>query len=219
MAKFTRKLQKLFGRLADAGQIKKFGGFAAADSTDTTDPEVIQSLGEYDEGWFSAVVGDNSPTMEDFNALCYLFAYQLTYLMQTGVAEWNAETTYYIGSLVNDEFGNLYVSLTDDNLNNALTSTANWRITSKRTFTSFAADHLLVTGTDDVVEIDATGADRAVTFPAASTALKGVKFTVVKIDASSNVVSVAFGDGRIKLLPGQYDNLTVLCNGTKWYAI
>ena len=54
-----------------------------------------------------------------------LYGYQLAYLMQEGVPEWNADTTYYIGSIVNDGLGNCYRSLTDSNLNNALTDTTN----------------------------------------------------------------------------------------------
>lgn len=126
MAKITRKNMKVFGSSAGPTDIGKFGSLAAGSPTYTTDPETIQALSNYLTGWLGAVVGGNSPAIQDMNALCYLFAYQLAYLMQTGVAEWNASTTYYIGSLVNDGAGRLYRSITDDNLNNALSSTSNW---------------------------------------------------------------------------------------------
>lgn len=127
MAKITRKNQKVFGSNAAALEIAQFGSLAAATPTFTTDPETIQALGNYLGGWFDAVIGQNSPAIEDMNAICFLYAYQLSYLMQTGIAEWNDETTYYIGSLVNNEFGKIYVSIADDNLNNALTDVTKWK--------------------------------------------------------------------------------------------
>ncbi len=127
MAKIARKTQKIFGSTAGGTQIAQFGSLAAAAPAYTTDPETIQALANYLTGWYGAVVGSNSPAIEDMNALCYLYAYQLAYVMQSGVPEWDAETTYYIGSFASDGAGYLYVSLTNDNLNNALTSVANWR--------------------------------------------------------------------------------------------
>jgi hypothetical protein len=48
--------------------------------------------------------------------------------MEQGIPEWDASTTYYIGSLAKDSSGNIYVSLTDNNLNNALSSATNWKL-------------------------------------------------------------------------------------------
>lgn len=128
MAKIVRKPQKIFGSTAGLNQIAQFGSLAAAAPAFTTDPTVIQALSNYLDGWFSAVIGSNSPTIEDMNALFYLFAYQLSYVMQEGVPEWDSATTYYKGSLAQDGASILYISLTDNNLNNALTSSANWQV-------------------------------------------------------------------------------------------
>lgn len=218
MAKLTRKLMKLFGSEAEPDQIKKFGAFAAGDATDTTDPEVIQSLGEYLEGWFAAVVGENAPCMEDFNALCYLFAYQLNYLMQTGAPEWLATQAYFIGTVVQDGGGTLYVSLTDDNLGNALTDSAHWKNFGYRNFSAvYVADHAL-DALEDAVEFDATAGDLNCTLPAATAALKGKQFTITKVDASTNVIHVDLGYAN-QMLEAPYDSMTVLCNGTVWYMI
>lgn len=130
MAKITRKIAKIFGSSAGVNQIGTFGSLAAGSPAYTTDPTVIQSLANYLTGWFGAVVGGNSPAIEDMNALCYLFAYQIAYVMQEGVPEWDATTTYYIGSLVNNGSGVIYVSLTDTNLNNALTDATKWRVSN-----------------------------------------------------------------------------------------
>lgn len=126
MAKIVRKTQKIFGSNAGLNQIAQFGSLAAAAPTFTTDPDTIQALANYLEGWFSGIIGSNSPAIEDMNALFYLMAYQIAYGMQSGVPEYDASTTYYIGSIVNNGLGKLYVSTTDNNINNPLTSVSNW---------------------------------------------------------------------------------------------
>lgn len=128
MAKIPRALMKIFGSNAGPTQIAKFGSLAAGSPAFTADPVVIQSLANYLSGWFSGVIGANSPAIEDMNALCYLFAYQLSYGFQAGVPEYDATTTYYIGSFVNVA-GVVYVSLTDTNIGNTpASSTANWKV-------------------------------------------------------------------------------------------
>ena len=57
------------------------------------------------------------------NSVDYLIFYQLAYLLQEGIAEWTAGTSYFTGSLVNDGTGLQYKSLVDSNLNVALTNT------------------------------------------------------------------------------------------------
>lgn len=126
MAKIARKTQKIFGSTAGFQQIAQFGSLAASAPVFTTDPDVIQALSNYLQGWYAAVIGANSPAIEDMNAVLFLYAYQLAYMMQEGVAEWDAGTTYYTGSLVNDGSGVLYISLTNNNTGNLLTDFANW---------------------------------------------------------------------------------------------
>lgn len=118
---------KVFGASAGPNQIAKFGSLFAGAPAFTTDPSEIQSLANYLTGWFGAAIGGNSPAIEDMNALCYLFAYQLAYLMQTGTPEWDNATTYYIGSIVQDGLGNEYVSVADNNLNNAVSDATKWK--------------------------------------------------------------------------------------------
>jgi hypothetical protein len=126
MAKITRKNQKIFGQNALSGQIGVFGSLAAGSPATTTDPETIQSLSNYLAGWFSGVVGSNSPAIEDVNALAYLYSYQLAYLMQAGIPEYNANTTYYIGSFVQSA-GVIYQSITDNNISNAVSNGTYWQ--------------------------------------------------------------------------------------------
>lgn len=128
MSKILRKVQKIFGINAGFDQIAVFGSLANTSPAYSTDPAVIQSLTQYDDGWFEAVIGDNSPAIEDVNALDYVETYQLAYLMQTGVPEWDATTTYYIGSFASDGLGNLYYSTVDNNINNAFTDGTKWQL-------------------------------------------------------------------------------------------
>lgn len=134
MAKILRKTQKIFGSSAGPNEIAKFGSLAAGAPAFTTDPAVIQSLVEYLEGWVSSVVGFSNPAIEDMNALFYLYAYQLAYIMQAGVSEWDAGTTYYIGSFASDGLGSIYSSKTNNNTGNALSDPTNWTITIAKRF-------------------------------------------------------------------------------------
>jgi hypothetical protein len=124
MSKLTRKTQLLFGSRAGSSQIGQFGSFAAGSPSYTKDPSTIQALSNYLEGWFGAILGNNSPCIEDMNALCYLFAYQLSYLFQEGIPEWDSGTTYYQYSVIQSG-GVFYMSTADNNLNNAV-STSYW---------------------------------------------------------------------------------------------
>lgn len=127
MAKLTRKNLKLFGSTAGVGDIRQFGSLAAAAPLTTTDPETIIGLSNYNVGWFGAIIGEAAAALEDRNALDYLHSYHLNYLMQTGVPEWNTNTTYYTGSIVNDGSGNLFISTADSNAGNPLTDAAHWK--------------------------------------------------------------------------------------------
>lgn len=130
MAKLNRFAQKIFGSGAGPNQIGVFGSLFAGSAATTTDPKVAQSLSNWLTGWFGAAIGGNAPAIEDMNAPFFNITYQLAYMLQMGIAEWDSETTYYKGSFVNDALGNLYYSLIDDNLNNLLTDTSSWKIYS-----------------------------------------------------------------------------------------
>jgi hypothetical protein len=190
MAKIPRMTQKIFGSAAGPNQISTFGSLAAGLPAFTTDPEVIQSLGNYLTGWFGGVVGANSPAMEDMNALCYLYAYQLAYVMQSGVPEWDAETTYFIGSFASNGTGQIYRSLTDNNLNNAFTSVANWRVANAGPYTRVVGgvDFPLLTSTPFV---------------------SGDSILVIADIVETTNVSIAVPDVRIDCMPGKRITSTV----------
>lgn len=125
MAKITRKNMKIFGSTPGSNQMGQFGSLKAGSAVYTTDPETIQALSNYLVGWYEAVIGGNSPAIQDMNSLCYLFAYQLAYHFQAGIPEWNTDTEYYIGSLVQQN-GIVYRSIIDTNSGNDPSTSANW---------------------------------------------------------------------------------------------
>jgi len=126
MARIPRKAQKIFA--ADAANNGVFG--SAADNTKvlSDDLDVIQSKAAYELGWLEAVLGIKKfPALEEFQALHYMTTTQISYLFQEGIPEYNAATTYYQKSIVR-ETGTyqLYGSITDDNVGNALSDTDEW---------------------------------------------------------------------------------------------
>lgn len=129
MSRLARYTQYLFASQAGTNQLAKYGSLAASApqryNGTTITPAIVQALSNYLEGWFGASIGSNSPAEEDMNSLFYLMAYQLCYLFQVGIGEWDAATPYYMGSLAQSS-GVTYVSLTDNNVNHALTDSSNW---------------------------------------------------------------------------------------------
>lgn len=133
MAKLVRQTAKLFGSAVSTSQIAQFGSLAASSPVTYTGANAITNANliqatNWTQGWSAAVEGANSPALEDLNAFCFMDSYQIGYLMQTGIPEWDSATTYYIGSVAQDGTGNIYTSLTNSNLNNALSSTSNWKL-------------------------------------------------------------------------------------------
>lgn len=130
MSKILAKLQKIFGgSLAAPTNIPQYGSLQAGSPTFSLDPDVIQALTNYTQGWLGAEVGTNSPTLEDMNALFFLITRQLAYLQQAGISEWVSTAIYFTGSFA-QVAGIVYVSKTDNNTGNAVTDTNNWALYS-----------------------------------------------------------------------------------------
>lgn len=126
MAQLSRFFQKIFGSNAQSQEIGRFGSLAANNVQYATTPAQVQELDRYLRGWFGAVVGNNSPAIQDVNALFFMITYQLAYIMQRGIPEWDDETTYYEGSICTASSGAVYRSLTDNNTNNTVSDDTNW---------------------------------------------------------------------------------------------
>lgn len=135
MAKIPRKTALQFAAnylAAASGQIAQFGSVKTGTPVYSGDPAVLQALTAWLQGWSGAVVansgGNNQPTLEEMNAVLVVLSYLLMYIQQEGVEEWDADTTYYQGSWAKatDGSGLAYVSLVNNNTNQALTDATKW---------------------------------------------------------------------------------------------
>jgi len=119
MANITRKHHKIFA--SSATNNGQFGSAQLGTKINSNDPDVIQALSAYDQGWNSATTGGTElPTLEEMQGLQYNNSYQIAYLLQKGIPEWNTSTDYYIGDIAREIAGTkFYKSITDNNIGNA----------------------------------------------------------------------------------------------------
>lgn len=131
MSKLERKNHKVFGINATETKVGQFGSANATTKITTKDVEKIQALDAWEQGWEAGAVGNNRyPTQQERTGVDYEHSYQIGYMLQEGIPEWNKDTTYNKGSiikLVSDTKIVLYNSLQDNNKNNALTNTDYWK--------------------------------------------------------------------------------------------
>lgn len=120
MAGLLRKTQQLFGgSLNPTGNLAVWGSLLGGSIEYSNDPEVIQSAA-WLQGLNGALVGNNSPSKQDLNALFYEMTYQLQYVLSRGIPEYDptGTTTYNTNDIC--RVGSvLYISLVDNNVGNA----------------------------------------------------------------------------------------------------
>lgn len=222
MAKIARKTAKIFGSSAGLNQISEFGSLAAASPAFSTDPSVIQSLSQWVTGWFSAVIGANSPAIEDMNAFCFVMAYQIAYILQEGVPEWDSGTTYFTGSVAQFS-GVTYVSLVDNNLNNTPTGLTNWAVQGRSVnATALTTNTVLTSASPGYNRVDATSGAIQITLPALAAVPFATQYIIKKVDSSSNFVTVKGNAAELIDLNNTFaleipgDSITVRSFGTVW---
>lgn len=114
--KLDRKAQTIFAYLCSDEQMCAFGTpnpQLLGDPVFTKDVEAIQTS-IYERGWFPETLSGNiRPYAEDMNGLHYVHSYQLAYLLQAGIPEWNKDTPYFQNCICRVG-GNLYISLTQN---------------------------------------------------------------------------------------------------------
>lgn len=135
MAKLTRVTGKVFGATASTTntpvEIGQFGSAKAGTYNATNDVATIQNLSAWSNGWIDAVTPtDQFPPLPEMTGVHKVLSYQNAYVLQEGMPEYDANTTYYENSIckgVNNE-GNLvfYKSLVDNNTGNALSDNNYW---------------------------------------------------------------------------------------------
>lgn len=129
MARLTRKNIKVFAGSASNNGI--FGSLQANNPVKTNDVEQLQSLSAWEQGWNAATeTSEELPPLEEIQGVTYVTTYEQAYLMQEGLPEWASTVIFYKGSLTKEVTANgfrIYCSLTDNNTNNLLSDTANWK--------------------------------------------------------------------------------------------
>ncbi len=131
MSKIIRKTSTPFALSAAYTDVCEFGSLTSGALVYSSDPAVIQSLPAWQSGWSAAQYGGvRAPYLEDRNAVDLVTLYQLSDIFQEGIPEWDANTIYFTGSIVNQS-GQIFVSQQDNNQGNqppASSSNAYWSI-------------------------------------------------------------------------------------------
>jgi hypothetical protein len=142
MPAIPRAYQKIFAgnySSAPTGSLPVFGSLAASAIAWADDIPTITSLPAWMGGWAGAVVGTESPALEDFNALGYVVTSQLAYLFQAGIPEYDPSTTYYNLISFCTRAGVLYQSIQDNNTGNAPPDSSYWRVAFSNVFDPLGA--------------------------------------------------------------------------------
>jgi len=139
MAKITRTEHIVFGNGGPTGDFAQFGSLVAGSALNTKDLDSIQALPAWSNGFQDAVYPSNKAILlEDLNAFCYEHSTQVAYLLQEGIPEWIATTTYEKNMVVklpltiggSAGVPQIFASIIDSNLNNQPpvgADNANWR--------------------------------------------------------------------------------------------
>lgn len=157
MTKYIRKTAKLFGESANPAdnattqgpEIGQFGSALIGTYNGTADIDTIQGLPAWQQGFIGAVTPTNQyPPLPEMTGFGKVLSYELCYLLQQGIPEWDYNTTYYINGFCSKN-GKIYISNTNSNLSNdPETDTVNWRQfegigRSHNLFDVVLKDHLL----------------------------------------------------------------------------
>ena len=125
-SKLGRKEAKIFANNCIDRLVTQFRTENADGSTASysRDPDIIQNA-NYEQGWVENTNNFNTKIYgEDMNAVGYVQSYLLKYLYENGIPEWSATTEYFEHSICRVD-NRLFISLTDNNINNDPTSTVN----------------------------------------------------------------------------------------------
>ncbi|GEM_PF-5078216 len=233
MPKLQRKIAKIFGLNSPTDRVAVVGSLRAGAPSYSKDPDALQALPNFEEGWPGVAIGNSSPPLEDMNALQYCLSYNIATIMQSGVPEWHTATEYFIGSMVNVD-GVIYISTADDNVGYPVADGTKWKNAHALTVTDVVGeDAYSVLPTDQYIRVNPVGSAMnitAVALPLLSTLPVGHRLTVKNIASilSSATVKVIVADGaeamdertEIDLACDPKESITLVkANDTTWDII
>lgn len=140
MAGLLRKT--LFNFAAGASNNGQFGSAQLGTKILSNDPLVIQGTTgsgstlapstAWEDGWLDAVIGGNNlPPLEEMQGVQYVHSYEISYILERGIPEYDGGTTYNTGDITRPAGSSqLYQSLINANVANSLpnaVTNANWK--------------------------------------------------------------------------------------------
>lgn len=119
-SKLKRFTQKIFGWSSGTREMVDFGTPTEGRPLyvdKMENPETIQTK-YYEQGWFpESLQGNIRPYAEDMNGVHFLHSYQLAYMLQAGIPEWDSKTPYFEDCIC--RYGKiLYISNVNNNVGN-----------------------------------------------------------------------------------------------------
>lgn len=225
MSKIIRKNQTIFaGDTAPSGNLAQFGSLRNSTPNYSSDPDVLQALDAWVQGWSSAVISNYLPTIQDLNTLFYILTRQIAYLMQSGIPEWNSEIKYYIGAIVTDGLGGLYLSKVDDNLYYPLSQSDKWLNYGGISQTNIGANYTVINSDTYIRWSTAatTASQRTVTLPTPTQEMRGrnVLVKVISLTTGGNVLVVAQDSslisGQTSISIRRWESKNFFCDGIRW---
>ena len=119
MSKILRKTAQLFAVNAPANEVTVFASLENGTVIYSVDPAAIQVQPDWGLGWTSSQFeGTRAPYVFDRNSVDLVCFQQIADILQDGIPQWDAGTTYYLNSIVQYN-GQKFLSVIDSNLNNA----------------------------------------------------------------------------------------------------
>lgn len=217
MARLSRIFQKIFASSASNNGV--FGSAQDGTKVLTNNLTTLQSKPAFLTGWVDAIIGSSKfPPLEEFQSLNYINTAQLAYLFQEGVPEWENNTTYFTNSWAKKPASNqLYASIVDNNIGNALTDATKWKLlfdfdVQRKSLTANTTYYIATTGNDT------TGAG-TVGNPW-KTLQKAWNYLQANIDFAGFTVTIQIADGTYTeafvasgIMPGQATPGNLIING------
>ena len=128
MSRLARVTQQIFASAAANNGV--FGSAQIGTKITSNSLPTIMSLAAWAQGWLSAVLGASKfPPLEEFQAVEYVHSTQIAYILQQGIPEYDGGTTYWTNNIViNPGTFQVYGSLQDGNIGQALNNAAYWKL-------------------------------------------------------------------------------------------
>ena len=187
--------------------------------TANANPVVLDANGEADI-WFDEALS-YKVKLDDSDSVTQWTVDDVSGASISSVPKWDTNQTYSQGDIVADAsgYGQMYVSLTDSNQGNALTSVSNWRSFDGRFQT--VTSNTTVTINDRFIRSNTTSGALTHTLPAVASTPPGKRISIKDVGDGTYSTTVDGNaseviDGAATFVLTQYSSATFINNGTSW---